>query len=93
MKSKNSRNTLILLGLLGLVLAISYPLLNQNSSPANVPTALEEAGVASAIALLGQIQAVNFDFSILKTAEFMHLKDMTTSLPNLPLGTTNPFSK
>ena len=92
MKSKNNRNTLILLGLLVLVLAVSYPLLNKSSDTTDTTSTDQSAAVVEAQNTLAKMQGINIDFSIFDSSEFMHLIDITSPLLNLPVGRANPFA-
>ena len=88
--NSNNRNTLLLLGLLLVVLAISYPFLTKQQDATDASS--QDAAVADAESLLNRVQAISFDFSVFQTPEFTHLKDITTPLPNLPVGRSNPFA-
>ena len=91
MKSNNNRNTLLLLGLLCLVLAVSYPFLAKKQDDAAV---VEErlSAVKDAVSLLDKVQGISLDFGILKSPELTYLKDISTPLLNLPVGRANPFT-
>jgi hypothetical protein len=87
----NNRNTLILIGLLVLVLAIAYPLLKGPSDTAVDPNQADPVG-SEALSLLSQIQSIHMDFSVLQSREFLLLKDITQPLLSLPVGRTDPFA-
>jgi hypothetical protein len=90
--TKNTRNIVILVILLAILGYVALPLFSQED--AAVVTSNEDrlAAVTEAVALLDQIQAINFDFQILETPEFKSLVDIATPLLNLPVGRSNPFA-
>ena len=89
--TKNNRNTLILLALLGLVLVISYPYLNPKTEDTTV-VENRLAAVEEAVTLLNKVQAISLDFGVFESREFGYLNDLTLPLLNLPVGRSNPFA-
>jgi hypothetical protein len=85
----SNKNTVILLGVLVLLLAVAYPFLTKNSEPvdlASVPVGSDMSGV------LQQIDSVKFDMAILQNKVLQSLKNLTLPPLDLPVGKSNPFT-
>ena len=89
--STTNRNTLILLILLVVALAISYPLLNKSEDTSGVSSD-QLASVQEAENILAKMQNVSIDFSFFDKPEFAYLKDISSPLLTLPVGRVNPFA-
>ncbi len=87
----NSKTTLVLLLVLGLVMFVAY---YNSSSTSEKSGATEErlAAVQEVEVLLAKVQAISLDFAILESREFVYLKDQTSPILNLPVGRPNPFA-
>lgn len=90
MKSGSNKRTLFLLLLLGVLLAVAYPML----MPATTPTDTQNQMNLSdeVVATLEKLQAVDFNFSVLNNSAFAYLKDITTPPLNLSVGRPDPFA-
>jgi hypothetical protein len=92
MKTDSSKRTKILLGIL--VLCVVAWFLTKPSSQVEIDSSVVvDAGVAaSAVALLQEVQAVDFDFSLFQKQEFLQLVNRNMPFLNLPVGKSDPFA-
>lgn len=90
MQGKNKR-TIILLGLLGVLLALSYPYLSKNWQSTDSTISELPASSPQMSATLAQIERIRLDLSLFQNKTFKELKNFTLAPLNLPTGKTNPF--
>ena len=91
MKSGNNKRTLFLLLVLGVLLAIAYPMFRGDVS-SDAPI-IDQASVSEEVVImLNKLQSVDLNISTLDNTAFTYLKDITTLPLTLPVGRENPFA-
>jgi hypothetical protein len=89
-KSKNKRTTILAIILLGL-LVLAYKVVFVSPSEDLLNTE-DVAASARVQAVLDEIEAINFDTSVIQDQNFKSLKSIEIPLISLPVGRKNPFS-
>jgi hypothetical protein len=84
-----NRNTVILLGVILLLLAVSYPYLTSNKVPEELgaPVGSEERSV-----ILQQVNSIKFDMSIVQNKMLSSLRNQTLPSLGIPPGKSVPFA-
>jgi hypothetical protein len=90
MEGKNKR-TIIMLGVLVGLLALSYPYLSKNWQSGDSAMVEGAATSPQVSAALSQIESVKLDVSLFQNKTLKQLRDFTLAPLNLQTGKTNPF--
>jgi hypothetical protein len=87
--SKNKRTVILSVILLGLLM-LAYKVIFMSSND----TLVEEniAATETVMAISQQVEAINFDTSVIKNQALKSLKSIEAPLIQLPVGKRNPFS-